>query len=102
MWFTQDGIRPHRNCQSFIIILSNKMKGCNLQQPRCTSSSLSHSLSHTITDIVLQCFNTVHSRITMISFYMGITMGKYRGSPNTMGPQAVSQQTSQKILSGAC
>ena len=46
-WFTQDGLRPHRNCQPFIIISSSKMKGYNLQQPRCTSSSLSHSLSLT-------------------------------------------------------
>ena len=27
MWFTQDGLHPQRNCQSFIIIPSNKMKG---------------------------------------------------------------------------
>ena len=101
MWFTQDGIRPHRNFQSFIIITSIKVKGYNLQQPHYTSSSLSHSLSHTIKEIVLQCYNTIHNRITIPSFYRGIIMGKYDRSPNTMGPQTVGQQTSQKFLLGA-
>ena len=49
MWFNQDGIRTHKNLYSFIIIHSNKMKGSSLQQPRCSSSSLSHNLSHRIT-----------------------------------------------------
>ena len=39
----------------FIIIPSNKMKGYNLQQTRCTSSSL----SHIITSIILQYYNTL-------------------------------------------
>ena len=77
MWFTQDGLRPHINCQSFIIIPSEKMIGYNLQQPRCTSSSL----SHTITKIVLQCCNKIHNRITIISFYRRITMEKYHSHP---------------------
>ena len=94
-WFTQDGLRPHKNCQSFIVIPSNKMKVYNLHQIHCISSSLSHSLSHTITQIVLQCYNTIHIHITMLSFYRGITMVKYYESPNTMGPQIVGQQTSQ-------
>ena len=43
----KDGLRPQKNCKSFYInILSNKMKGYNLQQARYNSSSLSHSLSH--------------------------------------------------------
>ena len=75
------------------------MKGYKLQQTRCTSSSLSHSLSHTITEIVLQYYNTIHSRITMFSFYREITLGKYHESPNTMGSQNVGQQTSLKLLS---
>ena len=58
-WFTQDGICPHINFQSFIIISLSKIKGYNLQQPCYTSSSLSHILSHTITKIVLQCYNTI-------------------------------------------
>ena len=37
----------------------------------------------------------------MLSFYKGITMGKYYGSPNTMGPQTIGQQTSQIFISGA-
>ena len=71
------------------------MKGYNLQQTRFTSSSLSHSLSHTIIEIVLQCYNTIHNCITMLSFYRVITMGKYYMSPNTMGLQTIGQQTSQ-------
>ena len=76
------------------------MKGYNLQQPYCTSFSLSHGLSHTITLIVLQCYNTIQNCITILSFYKGITMGKYHGSPNTMGLQTIGKQTSQKFLSG--
>ena len=41
--------------------------------------SLSQSLSHNHRD----CF-TIHSHITMLSFYRGITMGKYYGSPNRL------------------
>jgi len=44
----------------FIIILSSKVKGYNLQQTRCTSSSPSHGLSHTITenDFTMLRYNT--------------------------------------------
>ena len=80
MWFTQHGLCPHRNFYSFVIIPSNKKKGYNLQQPRHTSSSVSHSLSHIITKIVLQYYNTMHNRITMLSFYRGAT--QYHGSAN--------------------
>ena len=84
-WFTQDGIFPHRNCYYFIIIPSNKMKGYNLQQPHCTSSSHSHSLSHTVTEIVLQCYNTIHNHFAMPSFYNENTMGKYHRFPKYHG-----------------
>ena len=73
-WFTQDGLRPHRNWQSFIFKPSNKMKGYNLQQINCTYSSLSHNLSHTIIEIILQCYNTIHNCNTILSFYRGITV----------------------------
>ena len=86
----------HIEISSPFIILSSKMKGYNLQQPRYTSSSHSHTVSHTIIEIVLQCYNTIHSHITMLSFYRGITMRKCYRSPNTMGSQTVGQQTSQK------
>ena len=53
-WFTQDGLRPHINCQSFIIIPSNKMKGYNLQQPRCTFSSHSHIITEIVYNATIQ------------------------------------------------
>ena len=79
-WFTQDGLHPHKNFQSFIIIPSNKMKGYNLHQPCCTSSS--QSLSHNHIDqfynatiqytVVLQC----------LPFIKGIPWEKPRASQN--------------------
>ena len=47
--------------------------------------TLSQSLSHNHRDHFSQCYNTIHSRITMPSFYKGNTMGKYHGMPKTMG-----------------
>ena len=71
-----------------LLLQSRKMKGYNLQQNCCTSSSRSHSLSHTITEIV---YNTIqyHTQSCYNAFfYRGKnTMGKYYGQPNTMGLQ---------------
>ena len=102
MWFTQDGIHTHINFWSFIIIPSNKNEGIH---PAATLLhflfALSQSLSHNHRDC-LQCYNTILSRITMFFFYMGNTMAKYYGSPNTMGlTLTVGQHTSQKFPSGA-
>ena len=62
--------------------------------------TLSESLSHNHRDC-LQCYNTIHSHITVFFFSRGNTVGKYYMAPNTMGLQTVGQQTSQKFLSGA-
>ena len=62
-------------------ISSSKMKGYNLQEPYYTSSSHSYSLSHTITEIVLQWYNTINNSITILSFYRGIIMGNTTGHP---------------------
>ena len=43
---------------------------------------LSHNLSHTITKIILQWYNTINNSITILSFYKGITMGKDHGPIN--------------------
>ena len=80
----QDGIRPHRNCQSFIIIQSIiiqsiKMKGFNMQKPRCTSSSLSHNLSHAITKIV---YNATIQYTTILQWFHFTQKSPWE---NTMG-----------------
>ena len=86
MWFTQHGLCPHRNCKSFIIILSSKMKGQNLQKTRCILSSLSHILSHKITQISFKMlqYNTYpyynafllqgnyHGKIPWVTQYHGL------------------------------
>ena len=66
----------------FIIISFSKMKGYNLQQPRYTSSSLSHSLSHTITYIN---FTMLEYNTQLYYNAFIFTMGKYHRMPKTMG-----------------
>ena len=81
MWFTQTMGYVHTEIAS-PLLPSRKMTGYNLQQYRFTSSSRSHSLSHTITQIVYNAtiqYKTIHSRIIMLFFYRGNTMGKYYG-----------------------
>ena len=80
--FTQYGLRPHKNFQSFIIIPSNKMEGYN---PAALPL-------HTLVVSLAQ----PQRLFAMLSFYRGITMGKYYRAPNTMGLQTIGQQTSQK------
>ena len=106
MWFNQYGLRLHRNFQSFYYYTVQQNEGLQpATHPLHFLFTLSQSLSHNHKDqfynatiqyiAVLQCYNTIHSHITMLSFYMGITMGKYHGSPNTMGMQTIRQYSSR-------
>ena len=60
-------------------MLSRKMKGYNLQQPHCTSSSLSHSLSLTITYHFYNAIIQYTTILQWIPFINGIPW------ENTMG-----------------
>ena len=62
--------------------------------------TLSQSLSHNHRDC-LQWYNTIHNHIIILSFYRGITMGKYYESPNTMGSQTMANKHPKKFLTGA-
>ena len=79
-WFTQYGIHQHRNWKSFIIIPSNKIKGYNLQQPRCTSSSPSHGLSHTIIEIFFTMIQYITIQYATHLYYNSFHLqGNYHG-----------------------
>ena len=62
-------------------------------QPATTPLHFLFTLSQSLSCNHKDCF-------TVLSFYNGITMGKYYGSPNTMGLKIVGQQTSQIFLVG--
>ena len=82
------------------------MKGYNLQQHRCTSSSCSHSLSHTITKIVYNDtiqYNTIQYSFILQCFSF---IGEIPWENTTVNSipwvrKTVGQQTSQIFLSRA-
>ena len=75
-WFTQTMGYVHKEIASPFITVQ-KDEGIQLAaKPLHFLFTLSQSLSHNNRDC-LQCYNAIHSRITMLSFIGENTMGKY-------------------------
>ena len=94
-WFTQTMGYVHKeNASPFTTV--QKMKGYNLHKNRCTSSSSSHSLSHTIIEIVYNYIIPCTTVLQCFSYIWEIPWANTTVNPIPWVCKTVVQQTSQK------